>query len=265
MAESNNLFDIKKRVVAADQTRKITRTMELIASSRLQRCKIQLAHSYVWLEHIKKTAQCLPARYFEPLLSKRVNSQNAYIVFGGSKGLSGNYSPAVFQHAVPIVAEHIVLAVGNAAEDFFADAHSYLGNETPSPDYAKQIAQAALTLYEGKAVSAVYAIYAKGNRYVTQQLLPLTHWEVERHSPTIAEPSARVLYPALYLEYICALVHEAHLHAFMAEQVARVSAMDSATQNADEIIENLQATYNRIRQSSITQEIITVSNAAKRS
>ena len=259
----NNLFDIKKRVVAANQTRKITRTMEMIASSRMQRGKIQLAHHYVWLQHMQKAAGCLSGRYFEPLTQAGGSTPKAYIVFGGSKGLSGTYSPSVFQYAVPIVAGHMVLSVGNAAEAFFTDAHIYMGNETPSADCSKSIAEAALALYEGKLATSIHMIYTKGSRLQTQQLLPLVRPDEKWPAAIIAEPSAQVLYPSLYLEYICALVHEAHLQAFLAEQVARVSAMDSATQNADEIIESLQATYNRIRQSSITHEIITVSNAAR--
>ena len=258
----NNLFTIKKRVVAANQTRKITRTMEMIASSRMQRVKLLLAHHYVWMKHMQKAAGCLSEHYFEQVRT-RDGAQKAYIVFGGSKGLSGTYSSSVFQYAVPIVAGHLVLAVGNAAEAFFTDNHCYLGNDAPSADCAKSIAKAALALYEDNQAASVHMIYAKGNRIITQQLLPLTRPDEDRPAVIIAEPSEQALHPALYMEYICALVHEAHLQTFLAEQVARISAMDSATQNADEIIENLQATYNRIRQSSITQEIITVSNAAR--
>ena len=259
----NNLFDIKKRVIAANQTRKITRTMELIASSRLQRGKAKLAHFRVWAEHMQEAAACLADRYFEPLGKLPADSQNAYIVFGGSKGLSGYYSPSLLQYATPIVAGHIVMAVGSAAEKFFPDAHSHLGNEVPSAAYTQGIAQAAMALYEGREAKAVYMVYAKGSQHVTEQLLPLAHIRGESPAYVIAEPSPQGLNPVLYREYVQTLVHEAHLQAFLAEQIARVAAMDSATRNADEIIENLQTTYNRIRQASITQEIVTVSNAVK--
>ena len=259
----NNLFDIKKRLTAANQTRKITRTMELIASSRLHRCKMQIVHYQGWMTHMRRAADCLPSRYFVPLVKSAEGIQSAYIIFGGSKGLSGYYGPAVFQYAAPIVEGHKVLAVGSSAAAFFPDAHSDLGNEIPSADYAKSIADAALALYESREVSAVYMIYAKGSAHVTEPLLPLARPKERQPVPAITEPSAKALHPSLYREFAASLVHEAHLQAFMAEQIVRVSAMDSATQNADEIIENLQATYNRIRQSSITQEIITVSNAAR--
>lgn len=106
-------------------------------------------------------------------------------------------------------------------------------------------------------------IYTQGSKHVTEQLLPLARMKEGQNGNVITEPSARILFPVLYKEYAQSIVHEVHLKAFVAEQIARVSAMDSATRNADKIIENLQATYNRIRQSSITQEIITISNAAR--
>lgn len=259
----NNLFDLKKRITAAKQTRKITRTMQLIASSRLQRSKMQLAHSQVWKNHMCKAILCLSDSYFERLDRPKADSKNAYIVFGGSRGLSGSYSPSLLQYAKPIVEGQILIAVGSAAEAFFPDAHSLLGDEAPSVNYAQTLTCAARTLYESKAVSTVYMIYAHGSQHVTEQLLPLVRPEEEQNDSTIIEPSASVLYPVIYKEYTQALVHEVHLKAYVAEQIARVTAMDSATRNADEIIENLQVTYNRIRQSAITQEIIAVGNAAK--
>lgn len=257
MAE-NNLFDIKKRISAAKQTRKITRTMQLIASSRLQRGKVQLSHCQEWQNQMREAACCLSD--FEPQ-DRTENSRNAYIVFGGSKGLSGSYSPSLLEYAKPVVNGHIIIAVGSAAETFFPDADSLLGDEVPSTDYAETISKAAWTFYDSKAAGAVYMIYTQGLRHVTEQLLPLTGLEKEHDISMIAEPSEKALRPVLYREYARSLIHKAHLSAFVAEQIARVTAMDSATRNADEIIENLQITYNRIRQSSITQEIITASNA----
>ena len=259
----NNQFAIKKRVIAANQTRKITRAMELVASSRLQRSKARLAQHSLWLQHLQMAAACLSDAYFEPRLKAGAGKPSAYIVFGGSKGLSGYYSPAVFQYALPHTQEQTVLAVGSAAALFFHDALRIPDSEAPSEACTCEIFQAALKLYEAGAVAAVYMIYAKGSKHTVQQLLPLERVGERQQTPILLEPSGQVLYPALYREYLRALVHEAHLHAFLAEQVARVSTMDSATQNADDIIQSLQATYNRMRQSSITQEIITVSNAAR--
>ena len=257
----NNLFDIKKRINAAMQTRKITRTMELIASSRLQRNKVLLANYQEWLAHMREAAMCLPNSYFEAPADPK-NAKKAYIVFGGSKGLSGAYSPNLLQFAKPIVEGHIILAVGSATEVFFPDAYSFLGDEIPSADYSKSITQTARTLYENHETAEVYMLYTRKSKHVVEQLFPLIR--LEAHSKKIyVEPSSKVLFPALFEEYSESVVYEAHLQAFISEQVARISAMDTATRNADEIIDGLQAMYNRIRQASITQEIISVSNTVK--
>lgn len=258
----NNLFHIKKRVAAAKQTRKITGTMELIASSRLYRARVLLSNYQDWAKHMREAVRCLPDSYFEPLADFGDESKKAYIVFGGSKGLSGSYGPNLLQYAVPIVNDHLVIAVGSATEDFYSDVHRCFDDESPCADGARAIAQTAMALCESKTVNEVYIIYMRGTEPVLERLFPLVRMK-EYNDMVILEPSGKALFPELFKEYIEMVVYEAHLHSFVAEQIARVSAMDSATQNADEIIEGLQSTYNRIRQSAITQEIIMVSNAAR--
>jgi len=258
----NDLFDIKKRLTAAAQIRKITRTMELIASSRLQRAKTLVAGAEEWLKHMREAAQCLPDSYFKPLSGAKKGNK-AYVVFGGSKGLSGAYGPNLLNYAKPIVNGHIVIAVGSATQKFFKDAYLFLGDDIPCADYAETVAQAAKSLYESKEVDEVGVIYTRGSEHVAERLFPPIR-KGEYDNLVIVEPSAKALFPALFEEYVKAIVYEAHLQAFVSEQIARVSAMDNATKNADEIIETLQATYNRIRQSSITQEINSVGNAKRK-
>ena len=269
----NDLNAIKKRITAATQTSKITRTMELIASSRLQRGKLLLAGYQDWFQHMREASKCLPDSCFAPPDYEPGGGRRVYIVFAGSKGLSGAYTPNLMQYAKPIVSGHFVLAVGSAGDDYFPDARSFFPEEIPSPDNAGAIVRAAKTIYEDMSrdesddngaseVCMVYMVYTRGSKQVTEQLFPLVRRE-QYDADVIVEPSARLLFPVLLDEYAEAIVYEAHLQAFISEQVARVSAMDSATRNADDIIASLQADYNRIRQTSITQEIITVSNAAR--
>lgn len=258
----NSLFDIKKRVTAAKQTRKITGTMELIASSRLHRGRILLSDYKDWAKHMHAAVRCLPDSYFEPLAGAGEESKKAYIVFGGSKGLSGSYGPNLLEYAAPIVNGDLVIAVGSATEAFFPDAYRCFDDAAPSAAGAGAIAQTAKALWESETVNEIYIIYMRDTELLSERLLPLVRTE-EYNAEVIAEPSKNVLFPELFEEFIETVVYEAYLHAFVAEQIARVSAMDSATQNADEIIEDLQSKYNRIRQSNITQEIIMVSNAAR--
>lgn len=256
----NNLFDIKKRIKAAAQTRKITGTMELIASSRLHRGRLMLASCQEWADYMRQMVRCLPDDYFAPL--DGAADGKAFIVFGGSRGLSGSYGSNLLAYAAPIAAGHPVIAVGSATAAFFPDAYRCFDDEAPSAAVAGAIAKAAKTLWESKGANEVYIIYMRGTKLLSERLFPLVRTAAYKGS-VIIEPSKKVLFPVLFDEYIVTVVYEACLHAFVAEQMARVSAMDSATQNADEIIENLKSKYNRIRQSDITQEIIMVSNAAR--
>ena len=256
----NNLFDLKKRINATVQTRKITRTMELIASSRLQRCKMLQADCREWAGHMREAAMCLPDAYFQ--VQTDAKDRKAYIIFGGSKGLSGAYGPSLLNFAKPLAEGQIILAAGSSAEAFFPDAHSFFPDAVPSAEYARTLARTAREIYAAKEADEVYMLYTRSAVHISERLFPLTRTE-KRNKKIITEPSAKVLFPALFEEYSDTLVYQAHLQAFISEQIAKVSAMDSATRNADDIIDNLQAAYNRIRQSSITQEIITISNAVK--
>jgi len=258
----NDLFDIKKRINAATQTSKITRTMELIASSRLQRGKILLANYLDWFNSMKDASKCLPDSYFESPENLQAVKKKAYIIFGGGKGLSGAYSPNLLQYARPIVPGHDIIAVGSAAEAAFPDSYGFFPDDLPSLSYAKSIARKALDLYESEEVQEVYMLYTKGLKHVSDKLFPLARPK-EYDSAVIIEPPGQIFFPVLFEEYSASVVYEAQLHAFISEQVARVTAMDSATKNADDIVENLQARYNRIRQSRITQEIIELSNVAR--
>ena len=258
----NNLFGIKKRVTAVNQTRKITRTMELIASSRLQRGKVLFAGHQEWAMYIREAARCLPDSYFKPFPNPAGDGQKAYIVFGGDKGFSGSYSPNLLQYAEPIVNGHLILAVGTAAESYFPGSHSILSPTPPSISCAAAIVEEANTVYENNEIDEVYMIYAKSSKHITERLFPLLPLE-RRFDKVIIEPSAETVFPTLLRAYAESVVYEVHLHAFIAEQIARVAAMDNATKNADEIHDILQATYNRIRQSNITQEITGVANSAE--
>lgn len=258
----NNLLDILKRITAAKQTRKITSTMELIASTRLHRARTLLSNYKDWAKHMRDAAQCLPDSCFSPLTGSNEENNKVYIVFGGSKGLSGSYGPNLLQYAAPVTEGHMVIAVGSGTGAFFSDAHSFFGDETPSAKGSRAIAQTAKALCKDKVVNEVYLIYMRGTKLITERLYPLVPMK-GNNDMVIAEPSKKVLFPVLFEEYIESVIYEAHLHTFVAEQIARVSAMDNATQNADDIIDELQYTYNRIRQSAITQEIIMVSNAAR--
>lgn len=257
----DNLFEIRQRINAAAETRKITRTMELVASSRLQRSKQQLAAFAPTLRHLEQASACLPETYFSPL--PECCGKPAFLVFAGAKGLSGAYGTTLLRFAAERVPGAFLLAVGSAAAAEYPDAQFCFGDDAPSPAFVQTLLNAAETLCQSGKASEVQLIYTKGYTPVTKRLFPLPEpASADAAEALILEPSPRALYPALYSAYARAILYEAHLQAYTAEQVARVAAMDHATRNAGDIINELQADYNRIRQASITAEIIMVSGAA---
>lgn len=257
----DNLFETRQRINAAAQTRKITRTMELVASSRLQRAKQQLAAFAPALRHLSEAAACLPEAYFTPDPDRP--KRRALLVFAGAKGLSGAYSPALLRFAAEHTKGAVLFAAGSAAAAEYPDAYLTFGDDAPSPAFAQALFNAAEAPYKSGEVIEVWLVYTEGYTPVIKRLLPLPAPESPHAAgQLILEPSPKALYSTLFAFYTRALLYEAHLQAYTAEQVARVSAMDHATRNAEDIINELQAEYNRIRQASITQEIIMVSGAA---
>ena len=237
----DNLFETRQRINAAAQTRKITRTMELVASSRLQRAKQQLAAFAPALRHLSEAAACLPEAYFTP----------------------DPDGPALLRFAAEHTKGAVLFAAGSAAAAEYPDAYLTFGDDAPSPAFAQALFNAVEAPYKSGEVNEVWLVYTEGYTPVRKRLLPLPAPESPHAAgQLILEPSPKALYSTLFAFYTRALLYEAHLQAYTAEQVARVSAMDHATRNAEDIINELQAEYNRIRQASITQEIIMVSGAA---
>ncbi|MFV0528359.1 MAG: FoF1 ATP synthase subunit gamma [Lachnospiraceae bacterium] len=261
MSETN-LLDIKKRVNAARQTRKITSTMELIASSRLYRGKSMLSHYSRWAAHVRETAGCLPDSCFMVPDTPTVPTKKAFILFGGSEGLSGAYGTNLFSYTLPLTHGHDVIAVGSATTSVYPTPLYYFDDEIPSVATAGKITKIAADLYNRQNVQAVSILYTQGYEQVTKQLSPPVRPQ-SSNEMVILEPPKEDLCKTILTEYLESLVYEAHLQAFVAEQIARVSAMDHATQNADQIISELQSRYNRIRQSAITQEIIMFGNSIR--
>ena len=173
------------------------------------------------------------------------------------------YSPCVTMEGMTFSMVSVWFAAGSAAAAEYPDAYLTFGDDAPSPAFAQALFNAAEAPYKSGEVSEVWLVYTEGYTPVIKRLLPLPAPESPHAAgQLILEPSPKALYSTLFAFYTRALLYEAHLQAYTAEQVARVSAMDHATRNAEDIINELQAEYNRIRQASITQEIIMVSGAA---
>jgi len=262
--------------------------MKLVAAARLRRFQDRTIAMRPYADEIKESlARILPvtAGYEHPLLQKQEPSKVLLIVITGDRGLCGSYNTGMLREAMHYVAsnpgkEFSVIAIGRKGRDFFRkramkvlkgyiDIHDGLSVTT-----AENIAREATGLFLERKVDEVQLLYNHFASVIRQvpvamRLLPFNVEDlveeplaVEREV-YIFEPSLDEVCGALLSRYISAQVYRGLLEAASSEYAARMTAMETATDNADEMINTLTLDYNRARQNSITREIIDIASGAE--
>ncbi|SHH21962.1 ATP synthase F1 subunit gamma [Tepidibacter thalassicus] len=265
--------DIKRRMKSVTNTKQITKAMELVASAKLKRAKEKAEASRPYFETlyatIKKIAQNTKGVQ-SIYLEKRESKNKCYIVIAGDRGLAGGYNSNVLKTAVNHMngSKENIIAVGKKSIDFFNKrGYKLLGEITGVEDLsysdARKIADIAIDAYENKEIDEVYLVYTKFVSTLTQEpkvlkLLPLS-FEEEKESKKGEviefEPSEEVVLDFIVPKFISGSIYGGIVESSASEQGARRTAMESATDNADDMLAKLELSYNRARQASITQEI----------
>ncbi len=265
--------EIKNRIRSMESTKQITKAMEMVAASKLRRAQAQVQSSRPYFEILLSTirdivdsTQDLSSTY----LTARPVKRSAYVVVAGDRGLAGGYNSNVLKLAY----EHmdgknaVVLPFGKKAVDFFKarQVPTLMENYREAEDLgvsdcftaAKQLCKA----YRSGEVDEVFVVYTNFISVLSQtpevlKLLPLQHTPQEGRSRTdiLYEPDSVEALERIVPEYLGGALYGALCESRAAEQAARRTAMDSATQNADEMIADLSLKFNRARQAAITQEI----------
>ncbi len=267
--------EIKNRIRSMESTKQITKAMEMVAASKLRRAQAQVLRSRPYFEILSATIQtiaCSDRSFSSPYLKEPPEGKTLYLVIAGDRGLAGGYNSNILKLAYGDMegknAE--VLPIGKKAVDFFrgkdvpmvtqryAEAASMGIGDCFS--VAKQLSKSFL---EGK-YSRVFVAYTSFASLLSQvprtmRLLPLEkRQEPDREKSrcdTIYEGSSEEVFAAIVPEYLGGVLYGALCESRAAEQAARRAAMDSATQNAEEMIADLSLKFNRARQAAITQEI----------
>ena len=217
-----------------------------------------------------------------PLLQIREGKRTEVVVVTADKGLCGSFNAGIIREAEGFMnglssdAAVKVNAIGKKGREYFGkrfDLSSEWVDVFRKVEFktAKAIADELMDRYINDQVDAIHLVYnefksAIQAKPVCQQLLPIQPAELEADEPVgeyLYEPSAQVLFGVLLPRYVQTLVFHAMLESAGAEHAARMTAMDSATKNAGELIDNLTLTMNRVRQASITTEIIEVVSGAE--
>ena len=266
--------DIKRRIKSVESTMQITKAMELVASSKLRKAKEKVENSrpyfntlYDTMRKISRSTKGLKSQF----TVERDTGKKGYIVVAGDRGLAGGYNSNVLKTAVSHMdnQKYPVIAVGKKSMDFFNKRgyplHGKFSSGAESIDMAEihQISEEAIALYKSGEIDELYIVFTKFVSTLTQEpqiikLLPLKFDDegaAAKSSLTVYEPSPEGVFDYLVPKYIDGIIFGAIVESFASEQGARRTAMESATDNAEDMIGSLQLKYNRARQATITQEI----------
>ena len=279
--------EIRSKIGSIKNTQKITRAMELVAASKMRRAQERMATSRPYAQKIRKVIRHVAAshsEYHHPYLESREHIQRVgFIVVTTDRGLCGGLNVNLFRRLLSEMktwesksVEMDLCVIGKKGEAFFdrvggnvLAAADHLG-DVPEVQNLIGLVKVMLDRYDDGKLDAVYIVSNDFINTMTQkaqirQLLPLQPEEQtsEGYWDYIYEPdSSRDLLNMLLVRYIESQVYQAVVENMACEQAARMVAMKSATDNAGELIKELQLIYNKARQASITQEIAEIVGGA---
>lgn len=288
---AQQLRTIKRRISSVKSTQKITRAMELIASSRIIRAQQRVDAARPYSEEMRRLMASVAANagtIDHPLLKERDQVQSVgTVVVTADRGLAGAYNSNVIRAAERDMREHgkdnRLFLVGKKGVTYFRFRgyefeESWMGNsEQPRVEDARNVAKAVADEFsEGKVdqVKLAYTRYESAliQRPTVVQLLPLPKEELEelqeeqedKQGPQyVFEPDPEQILNYLLPRYVEGLILQGLLEAAASEHAARRRAMKAATDNADDLMDSLTRTYNQARQAEITTEIMEVVGGAE--
>jgi F-type H+-transporting ATPase subunit gamma len=258
-----------------ESTRQITKAMEMVAASKLRRAQAQVLNSrpyfeilYSTINEIVDTNQDFSSTY----LVNRPVKKTAYVVIAGDRGLAGGYNSNVLKLCYAAMEDKnaIVLPIGRKTVDFFKSkkvelmTESYSDAEDVSVGDCFSIAKSLCKAFKAGEIDEIHVGYTNFVSVLSQtpstlQLLPLIRHTAsgsrQSAQDIVYEPGSVEVFDAIIPEYLGGILYGALCESRASEQAARRTAMDSATQNAEDMIANLSLKYNRARQAAITQEI----------
>ena len=267
-----SMKDIKLRIRSVESTMQITKAMQLVASSKLRGARARMEASRPYMKVARRAVWDIAlhntgaeSQYVIP----REIRHRCYIVLAGDRGLAGSYNANMFKRIEwdSRDANWCVIPIGRKAKEYYNRKGARIITEVDKVEgltleACADIAQRVLDSYDAGEYDEVVLAYTSFVSVLTQRtklkpLLPLdTHDAPERTSrQMLCEPDADTLLKGFLPQYLAGLIYVAACDSFASEQAARRVAMDSATKNAGEMIEDLSLRYNRARQSSITQEL----------
>jgi len=283
--------DIKRRVRSIQNTRKVTKAMELVSAAKLRRAEARIEAFRAYAERMRElmigTARATPARRFPLLEARDQVSTTAILALTGDRGLAGGFNAQVLRRALALAREAraegqevLWLVTGKRGRSslrfrrFEVERDWVDFTDRPAYEDAEAIARCLADLFTDRRVDRVVMVY---NHYVSpltqtvavEDVLPIPRtalddeeeksaYEIALEGDMIYEPEPELILARLLPTYLKTSIYRALLESAASEHGARMTAMRNASKNAGELIDDLTLAMNRARQAEITQEILEV-------
>ena len=284
-----SLLDMRRRIKSVKNTQQITKAMKMVAAAKLKRAQDRVTAARPFAQKMAEVLGNLSSKvtddFSHPLLDERGDEKYLVVLVSADKGLAGAFNANVIKATQAFLSEHSakspeLIAVGRKGRDFFKRrsvqiVDEYIGltgsgqaNHQDALDIARRIIQ---TFTDDTSIDKVFVVYTEfrtvlSQKPVIEQVLPVPRAEVTGDAASQAEyiyeqPPAEI-FGRLLPKMVETQLYKAMLESVASEQGSRMTAMDSASKNAGELIDTLTLNMNRIRQAAITKEIIEVVSGA---
>ena len=273
--------EIKRRRVSIQNTQQITKAMKLVSTVKLQRAKTRAENSKAYFKYMYKTITSMLAKagnVNHPFVQGNSSKNVAVVTVTSNRGLAGGYNANIIKlvTGAGFEKENVrVYSVGKKGADGLARRGYQVVSENPEyieePTFAQaqELGRRLLNDFANGEIGEIYVAYTEFRNTVTHipklvKLLPVEASDVaedeemsaiDKITPMNFEPSEEEAIALLIPKYVTSILYGAFVEAVASENGARMQAMDSATNNAEEIISDLELKYNRARQGAITQEL----------
>ncbi|MBI5100108.1 MAG: ATP synthase F1 subunit gamma [Nitrospirae bacterium] len=277
------LRDIKRRITAVKNTKQITKAMKMVAASKLRKAQTRMIEMRPYADKMNEVIAGMSGdgEGLHPLLVQRPRKTVEVVILTSDRGLCGAFNTNILKAAEKLIAKRkeenfnvSISVVGKKAFDYFkrrniATRNSWVGiSGKMSYSDVQKIANDIIDSYINETIDEVFLVYNKFRSVIAQEtqvvrLLPLTASEGTEETTSastvfIYEPSRQEIFNQLLPKNIEVQVYRALLESQASEEAARMTAMENATKNADEMISKLTLQYNKARQASITKELMDI-------
>jgi len=290
-----NLLDIRRRIKSVKNTQQITKAMKMVSAAKLRRAQDRVVTARPFANKMSEVLGELAKRtdedFHHPLLDLREDQRYLLVLITADKGLCGAFNTNLTKAAQAFMRENPdktieIMAIGRKGRDFFRNRHAAISSEyigltgKGRVDFSEalEVATSIIKQYtENTGIDKVFIIYNEfksvlSQRVVLEQLLPVGRVEAEDAEAKSQQPVTLVdyvyeqppheIFSTLLPRLVETQIFRALLESVASEQGARMTAMDSASKNASELIDSLTLGMNRVRQAAITNEIIEVVSGA---